>query len=120
MNWHRLYGLSSYLRLPLWVVPIIAIPFELVITRLGPERKFHIGHSAKPLVTSHASGLRATNGHSGFYANPRSQARVLPARSKMVTTLIEWMSDLLTSISRSTTRTQSTCPNGSVRGISLV
>jgi hypothetical protein len=45
-------------------------------------------HSAKPLVTSHASGLRATNSHSRFYAKPRLQARVLPARSEMVTTLI--------------------------------
>ena len=45
-------------------------------------------HSAKPLVTSHASGLRATNSHSRFYGNPRLRARVLPARSEMVTTLI--------------------------------
>jgi hypothetical protein len=46
-------------------------------------------------VTSHASGLRATNSHSRFYANPRLRARVLPARSEMVTTLIARMSDLL-------------------------
>jgi len=39
-------------------------------------------------VTSHASGLRATNGHNRFYANPRLQARVLVARSEMVTTRI--------------------------------
>jgi hypothetical protein len=45
-------------------------------------------YSAKPLVTSHASGLRATNSHSRSYTNPRLQARVLPARSQMVTTLI--------------------------------
>ena len=62
-------------------------------------------HSAKPLVTSHASGLRATNSHSRFYANPRLRARVLPARSEMVTTLIARMSDLLAPISKSTTRT---------------
>jgi uncharacterized membrane protein len=35
MNWRRLYGLRSYLRSSLWVVPFIAIPFELVITRLA-------------------------------------------------------------------------------------
>jgi uncharacterized membrane protein len=35
MNWSKLYGLRSYLRSSLWVVPFIAIPFELVITRLA-------------------------------------------------------------------------------------
>jgi uncharacterized membrane protein len=34
MNWNRLYGLKSYLRSSLWVVPFIAIPFELIATRL--------------------------------------------------------------------------------------
>lgn len=34
MNWRILYGLKSYLRSSLWVVPFIAIPAELVITRL--------------------------------------------------------------------------------------
>jgi uncharacterized membrane protein len=34
MNWRILYGLRSYIRSSLWVVPFIAIPFELVITRL--------------------------------------------------------------------------------------
>jgi hypothetical protein len=33
--------------------------------------------------------------HSCSYTNPQLQARVLPARSKMVTTLIAQMSDLL-------------------------
>jgi uncharacterized membrane protein len=34
MNWRILYSLRSYIRSSLWVVPFIAIPFELVITRL--------------------------------------------------------------------------------------
>src|SRR4051794_16690990 len=34
MNWRLLYGLRSYLRSSLWIVPFIAIPVELVITRL--------------------------------------------------------------------------------------
>jgi uncharacterized membrane protein len=34
MNWEQLYGLRSYLKSSLWVVPFIAIPFELVATRL--------------------------------------------------------------------------------------
>jgi uncharacterized membrane protein len=34
MNWSRLYGLRSYLRSSLWVVPFIAIPSELIIARL--------------------------------------------------------------------------------------
>jgi uncharacterized membrane protein len=34
MNWNRSYGLRSYIRSSLWVVPFIAIPLELIITRL--------------------------------------------------------------------------------------
>jgi uncharacterized membrane protein len=34
MNWNQLYGLSSYLKSSLWVVPFIAIPFNLVATRI--------------------------------------------------------------------------------------
>ena len=34
MNWNSSYGLRSYLRSSLWVVPFIAIPLELVVTRL--------------------------------------------------------------------------------------
>jgi uncharacterized membrane protein len=35
MNWSRSYGLRSYLRSSLWIVPFIAIPLELVISRLS-------------------------------------------------------------------------------------
>jgi uncharacterized membrane protein len=34
MNWSIFYGVRSYLRSSIWVVPFIAIPFALVITRL--------------------------------------------------------------------------------------
>jgi uncharacterized membrane protein len=34
MKWNQLYSLRSYLRSSLWVVPFIAIPFNLVATRL--------------------------------------------------------------------------------------
>jgi uncharacterized membrane protein len=34
MNWKHLYGLRSYLKSSLWVVPFIAIPFNLVATRI--------------------------------------------------------------------------------------
>lgn len=34
MNWNRLYGFRSYLKSSLWIVPFIAIPFELVATRI--------------------------------------------------------------------------------------
>jgi uncharacterized membrane protein len=34
MNWNRLYGIRSYLKSSLWVVPFIAIPLELIATRL--------------------------------------------------------------------------------------
>jgi hypothetical protein len=35
MNWRIFYGLKSYVRSSLWVVPFIAIPVELTITRLA-------------------------------------------------------------------------------------
>lgn len=34
MNWKQYYGFRSYLRSSLWVVPFIAIPIELLATRL--------------------------------------------------------------------------------------
>jgi uncharacterized membrane protein len=34
MIWNQLYGLRSYLKSSLWVVPFIAIPFNLVATRI--------------------------------------------------------------------------------------
>jgi uncharacterized membrane protein len=34
MIWNQLYGLRSYLKSSLWVVPFIAMPLELVVTRL--------------------------------------------------------------------------------------
>ncbi len=34
INWNRFYGLKSYIRSSLWVVPFIAIPFELAATRI--------------------------------------------------------------------------------------
>lgn len=34
MNWNKLYGFRSYLRSSLWIVPFIAIPFNLVATRI--------------------------------------------------------------------------------------
>src|SRR5262245_11276569 len=34
MNWKQSYSFRSYLRSSLWFVPFIAIPIELVVTRL--------------------------------------------------------------------------------------
>jgi len=34
MNWKRFYSLRSYIRTSLWVVPFIAIPLELIATRI--------------------------------------------------------------------------------------
>lgn len=34
MNWNRLYALRSYLKSSLWVVPFIAIPLAVVVSRL--------------------------------------------------------------------------------------
>jgi hypothetical protein len=58
--------------------------------------------------------------HSRSYTNPRLQARVLPARSEMVATLIAQIARFARPNIKSTTRVWSTCTNGSVRGIALV
>ena len=34
MNWKQFYGLRSYLKSSLWIVPFIAIPINLVATRI--------------------------------------------------------------------------------------
>jgi uncharacterized membrane protein len=34
MNWNQLYGLRSYVRSSLWVAPFVAIPFNMVASRL--------------------------------------------------------------------------------------
>lgn len=34
MNWNKSYDLKSYFRSSLWVVPFIAIPFNLIVTRV--------------------------------------------------------------------------------------
>ena len=34
MNWQQFYHLRNYIRSSLWVVPFIAIPLELIATRL--------------------------------------------------------------------------------------
>lgn len=34
MNWNRLFGVRSYIKASLWVVPFVAIPLELIATRL--------------------------------------------------------------------------------------
>jgi uncharacterized membrane protein len=34
MNWKRFYSVRSYIRTSLWIVPFVAIPLELVATRL--------------------------------------------------------------------------------------
>jgi uncharacterized membrane protein len=34
MNWNKLYGLKSFLGSSLWIVPFIAIPFNIVATRI--------------------------------------------------------------------------------------
>jgi len=35
MRWNRRYGLKSYARSALWIVPFVAIPIELVISRIA-------------------------------------------------------------------------------------
>ena len=42
MKWNTLYGLRNYLQSSLWLVPFIAIPLALVVTRITA--------SARPLA----------------------------------------------------------------------
>ena len=35
MRWNRRYGLKSYARSALWIVPFVAIPIELVVSRIA-------------------------------------------------------------------------------------
>ena len=57
MNWNRLYGLRSYVKSWLWVVPFIAIPFELAATRIFHALDDRLG-SAEPNELIHSTTFR--------------------------------------------------------------
>src|SRR5262245_13725579 len=57
MNWRRQYYLRSYLRASLWLVPFVAIPLELVATRLAHALDAWLGWTLLGLATS---GAQAT------------------------------------------------------------
>src|SRR5438105_2131264 len=54
MNWSQKYGLRSYLKSSLWLVPFIAIPIELVVTRLLRPISIlaHVGNSGLEVIES--------------------------------------------------------------------
>jgi uncharacterized membrane protein len=56
MNWNQRYGLRNYLKSSLWVVPFIAIPIELVATRIFHGLDAWLGWS---LLDYSAMGARA-------------------------------------------------------------
>jgi uncharacterized membrane protein len=61
MNWNQLYGIKSYFRSSLWIVPFVAIPFELVVTRLVHWFDGWLGWSFLDLEVSGAQAvLQAT------------------------------------------------------------
>jgi hypothetical protein len=64
MNWNRLYGLKSYLRSSLWVVPFIAIPFELIATVIALA-----GRLARMAVPGLRGARRASAARSHRYRN---------------------------------------------------
>jgi uncharacterized membrane protein len=57
MRWNQLYGLKSYLKSSLWVVPFIAIPIELVTTRLVHGLDTWLGWSLLGLSVTGAKAL---------------------------------------------------------------
>jgi uncharacterized membrane protein len=57
MRWNRRYGLRGYLRSSLWVVPFIAIPLELIITRLVHGLDAWLGWSFLGLSVTGAKAL---------------------------------------------------------------
>jgi uncharacterized membrane protein len=57
MRWNRRYGLRGYLRSSLWVVPFIAIPLELIITRLVHGVDAWLGWSLLGLSVTGAKAL---------------------------------------------------------------
>lgn len=57
MNWNRLYSLKSYFSSSLWIIPFIAIPFELVVTRLCHWLDGWLGWTFLGLAVSGAQAL---------------------------------------------------------------
>jgi uncharacterized membrane protein len=57
MNWSIFYGVRSYLRSSIWVVPFIAIPFALVITRLAHWLDARLGWSLLDFALPGAQAL---------------------------------------------------------------
>lgn len=60
MNWNRLFGVRSYIKASLWVVPFIAIPLELIATRLVHGLDASYGWSLMDFSVSGAQALLQT------------------------------------------------------------
>ena len=57
MNWRQRYYFTSYVRSSLWIVPFVAIPLELVVTRLAHWADASLGWTLLGFATS---GAQAT------------------------------------------------------------
>ena len=57
MNWRRRYYFTSYVRSSLWIVPFVAIPLELIATRLAHWADTSLGWTLLGFATS---GAQAT------------------------------------------------------------
>jgi len=57
MRWNQRYGLRNYLKSSLWIVPFIAIPLELIITRLVHGLDAWLGWSLLGLSVTGAKTL---------------------------------------------------------------
>src|SRR5260370_6569980 len=57
MNWNQRYGLRSYLKSSLWVVPLVAIPLELVTARLLRGLDARLGGSLLGFTEAGAQAL---------------------------------------------------------------
>src|SRR5215510_958335 len=54
MNWRQRYYFTSYVRSSLWIVPFVAIPLELVVTRLAHWADASLGWTLLGFATSAA------------------------------------------------------------------
>ena len=63
MNWNQLYGLRSYLKSSLWIVPFIAIPLNLVATRMLHRLDAWLGWSSSGLHRARRTGVAPGHRH---------------------------------------------------------
>jgi uncharacterized membrane protein len=60
MHWNRWYRFSSYVRSSLWIIPLVAIPLELIVSRLARIADAWLGWNFLGLAVPGATALYQT------------------------------------------------------------